>query len=160
MMKATIKVTGFGEMQFELDEQAAPITVENFATLAESGFYNGLAFCRIVPNFVIQGGSKTNSIMGESDHTIKGEFLSNGVNNPLKHVKGALSMARSQDPDSAGTQFFVVLEAAPHLDGNYAAFGNMISGFEVLEQIGAVPTSGPHNTPLDMPFMESVTIER
>lgn len=162
MIEATITVKDFGTMRFELDEKAAPLTVDNFVTLAESGFYDGLGFCRIVKGFVIQGGSKTNSISGDSDHHIKGEFSANGVNNPLKHTKGALSMARSQDPDSAGTQFFVMLEAAPHLDGNYAAFGTMTDGFDVLEKIGSVETTGAHdwNKPYKMPIMESVTISR
>lgn len=162
MIEATITVNNFGTMRFELDEQAAPITVDNFVTLAEAGFYDGLGFCRIVKGFVIQGGSKTNSISSDSDHHIKGEFKSNGVDNPIKHEKGVLSMARSQDPDSAGTQFFVMLEAAPHLDGNYAAFGRMTEGFDVLDRIGAVETTGSHdwNKPYDMPLMESVTIRR
>ena len=160
MIEATINVKDYGTMRFELDREAAPITVDNFVTLATSGFYDGLGFCRIVKGFVIQGGSKTNSITGDSDHHIKGEFLSNGVNNPLKHVKGTLSMARSQDPDSAGTQFFVMLEDAPHLDDGYAAFGTMLDGFDVLARIGDVETTGAAdwNRPLEMPLMESVTI--
>ncbi len=162
MIKATIDVKDFGQMYFELDENAAPITVDNFVTLAESGFYDGLGFCRIVKGFVIQGGSKTNSISGGSDHTIKGEFQANGVDNPLKHVKGTLSMARSQDPDSAGTQFFVMLEDAPHLDGQYAAFGTMTDGFDVLAKIGEVETTSADdwNRPYHMPIMEKVTISR
>jgi len=162
MIKATIDVKDFGQMHFELDENAAPITVDNFVTLAESGFYDGLGFCRIVKGFVIQGGSKTNSISGGSDHTIKGEFQANGVDNPLKHVKGTLSMARSQDPDSAGTQFFVMLEDAPHLDGQYAAFGTMTDGFDVLAKIGEVETTSADdwNRPYHMPIMEKVTISR
>lgn len=160
MIKATIDVKDFGRMSFELDEKAAPITVENFVSLAEEGFYDGLGFCRIVKGFVIQGGSKTNSISGGSDRTIKGEFRSNGIDNPIKHLKGTLSMARSQDPNSAGTQFFVMLEDAPHLDGDYAAFGTMTDGFDVLQKIGDVETSGSNdwNRPYEMPIMEKVTI--
>lgn len=160
MIEATIDVRDFGVLRFKLDPDAAPLTVENFIDLAKSGFYDGLGFMRIVKGFVIQGGSKTNSCAGESDRQIKGEFRANGVDNRLKHVKGTISMARSADPDSAGTQFFVCLDATPHLDGSYAAFGQMIEGFDVLDRIGELETAGPAsmNRPFDMPIMEKVTI--
>lgn len=159
--KATIKVKDFGVMTFELFEEHAPITVANFEKLAHEKFYDGLGFCRIVSGFVIQGGSPDNNIMTDSAHHIKGEFLENGVQNPLKHQRGAISMARDEGCDTAGTQFFVVHQDANRLDGKYAAFGYMISGFEVLDRIAAVPT-GPKedwNPPLEMPIIEEIRVD-
>ncbi len=148
-------------MVFDLFPEEAPITVENFVKTVESGFYDGLAWCRIVKDYVIQGGSPDNDIMTDSDWHIKGEFAENGVNNSLKHIRGALSMARDDDFDTAGTQFFVVHKDAPKLDGRYAAFGEMVSGFEVLDRIAEVETSGPDtwNKPIHMPVITKILIE-
>ena len=133
-MRCTIETEGFGAMVFTLYPEHAPITVANFVKVARSGFYDGLCWCRIV---------KDNDIMTDSEWHIKGEFAENGVANPLKHIRGALSMARDDDPDTAGTQFFVVHKDAAKLDGRYAAFGEMESGFAVLDAIAAQPTYGP-----------------
>ncbi len=134
--------------------EIAPISVENFVKLAESGFYDGSEFHRIVPGFVIQGGINETK---QAD-TIKGEFLANGVENPLKHTRGVLSMARlSGDNDSASSQFFIVLEDAPHLDGQYAAFGEVTQGMDTVDAIAAVPT-GAMDAPLDPPVMKHVKI--
>ena len=148
-------------MVFALYPDLAPITVKNLADTAGSGFYDGLAWCRIVKDYVIQGGSPDNDIMTDSDWHIKGEFEENGIPNPIPHKRGAISMARDDGYDTAGTQFFVVHQDAHQLDGRYAAFGEMISGFEVLDQIAALPTSGPEtwNKPDVMPVMSRVRIE-
>lgn len=160
-MRCRISTEGFGDMVFDLFPEHAPITVKNFADTAKSGFYDGLAWCRIVKDYVIQGGSPDNDIMTDSDWHIKGEFEENGIPNPLKHIRGAISMARDDDYDTAGTQFFVVHQDAPKLDGRYAAFGEMVSGFEVLDAIAEVPTLGPDtwNKPLSMPVITGITIE-
>ena len=160
-MKCTITTEGFGDMVFELYPDLAPITVKNFVDTARSGFYDGLAWCRIVKAYVIQGGSPDNDIMTDSDWHIKGEFEENGIPNPIPHKRGAISMARDDGYDTAGTQFVVVHQDAHKLDGRYAAFGEMISGFEVLDQIAALPTSGPEtwNKPDVMPVMSRVEIE-
>lgn len=160
-MRCIIRTKGFGEMRFRLYPEHAPITVENFVKTARSGFYDGLCWCRIVEGYVIQAGSPDNDIMTDSDWHIKGEFAENGVSNPLQHIRGALSMARDDGFDTAGTQFFVVHRDARQLDGRYAAFGEMESGFEVLDAIAAQPTHGPDtwNKPVEMPVMEQVLIE-
>lgn len=151
---------GFGDMVFTLYPQYAPLTVESFVKVARSGFFNGLGWCRIVKDYVIQSGSPDNDIMTDSDFHLKGEFRENGVDNPLPHIRGALSMARDDDFDTAGTQFFVVHKDAHKLDGRYAAFGQMTEGFEVLDAIAQVETSGPEtwNKPLSMPIISSVEI--
>lgn len=160
-MRCTIETEGFGTMVFTLYPEHAPITVANFVKVARSGFYDGLCWCRIVKDYVIQGGSPDNDIMTDSEWHIKGEFAENGVPNPLKHIRGALSMARDDDPDTAGTQFFVVHKDAAKLDGRYAAFGEMESGFAVLDAIAAQPTYGPEtwNKPVKMPVISKITIE-
>ncbi len=160
MIICTIATQDFGEMVFELFPRYAPITVKNFVDTVRSGFYNGLAWCRIVRDYVIQAGSPTNDIMTDSDWHIKGEFAVNGIENPLPHIRGTLSMARDDGYDTAGTQFFVVHQDAHKLDGRYAAFGRMISGFEVLDAIASLPTSGPEtwNLPLTMPIITAITI--
>ena len=160
-MRCIIRTKGFGEMVFRLYPECAPITVENFVKTARSGFYDGLCWCRIVEGYVIQAGSPDNDIMTDSDWHIKGEFAENGVNNPLQHIRGALSMARDDGFDTAGTQFFVVHRDAHKLDGRYAAFGEMESGFDVRDAIAALPTHGPEtwNKPVEMPVMEQVLIE-
>ena len=125
-------------MEVELYPEVAPITVENFLTLVNDGFYNGLIFHRVIPGFMIQGGCPQGNGMGGPGHTIKGEYTGNGVVNDLKHVKGVISMARSGMPDSAGSQFFIMVDDAPFLDGQYAAFGKVIAGIETADAIVAV----------------------
>ena len=161
-MKCIITTEGFGDMVFDLFPETAPITTENFVKTAESGFYDGLAWCRIVKDYVIQAGSPDNDIMTDSDWHIKGEFAQNGIENPIPHKRGALSMARDDGFDTAGTQFFVVHQDAHKLDGRYAAFGQLTEGFEVLDQIAALPTYGPEswNKPVKMPVMSRGRIVR
>jgi len=129
-----------GIIEIELNESAAPITCENFVKLVNSGFYNGLTFHRVIPGFMIQGGCPLGTGTGGPGWNIKGEFAMNGVNNPIKHTRGVISMARSQNPNSAGSQFFIMHKNAPHLDGQYAAFGKVVSGIEVVDRIAAVAT--------------------
>ena len=159
-MECRILTRGFGEMVFTLYPQHAPLTVESFARVARSGFYDGLGWCRIVKDYVIQSGSPDNDIMTDSEFHLKGEFRENGVDNPVPHIRGALSMARDEGPDTAGTQFFVVHQDARRLDGRYAAFGQLTQGFEVLDAIAAAETAGPDtwNRPLVMPIIEKITI--
>lgn len=126
------------EMSFELYPEIAPITVENFVNLVNKGFYNGLTFHRVIPGFVIQGGCPLGNGTGGPGHTIKGEFKSNGVDNPIKHELGVLSMARSMMPNSAGSQFFIMVGNAPHLDGQYAAFGKITGNIECALKISRV----------------------
>lgn len=147
-------------MVFALYPESAPITVKNFADTAKSGFYDGLAWCRIVKDYVIQSGSPDNDIMTDSSWHIKGEFEENGIPNPIPHKRGAISMARDDDYDTAGTQFFVVHQDARQLDGRYAAFGQMVSGFDVLDRIAALPTYGKEtwNKPVEMPVIWKVEI--
>lgn len=130
-----IEIQDYGVIQAELDADAAPITVTNFIRLAEEGFYNGTAFHRIINGFMMQGGDPTGTGSGGSDTAIKGEFSENGVENPLKHTRGTLSMARSQNYDSASSQFFIVQEDSDHLDGEYAAFGVVTEGMEIVDEI-------------------------
>ena len=161
-MKCIITTEGFGDMVFDLFPEIAPITTENFVKTAESGFYDGLAWCRIVKDYVIQAGSPDNDIMTDSEWHIKGEFAQNGIENPIPHKRGALSMARDDGFDPAGTHFFVLHQDAHKLDGRYAAFGQLTEGFEVLDQIAALPTYGPEswNKPVKMPVMSRVRIVR
>ncbi len=128
------------EMIAELYPEIAPITVKNFQKLVDGGFYNGLIFHRVIPGFMIQGGCPQGRGTGGPGWTIKGEFAANGVKNDLRHTRGVLSMARSMAPDSAGSQFFVMHEDAPHLDRNYAAFGKLLQGIEVVDEICEVMT--------------------
>ena len=127
-------------IDIELDHAAAPITCENFEKLVGQGFYNGLTFHRVIPGFMIQGGDPEGTGMGGPGYGIKGEFAQNGIANPLHHTRGTISMARSQNPNSAGSQFFIMHEDAPHLDGSYAAFGRVVEGIEVVDEIAALPT--------------------
>lgn len=159
-MRCVITTEGFGEMVFDLYPELAPITVKNFIDTAKSGFYDGLAWCRIVKDYVIQSGSPDNDIMTDSEWHIKGEFEENGIPNPILHKRGAISMARDDGYDTAGTQFFVVHQDAGKLDGRYAAFGQMTSGFDVLDRIAGLPTygAGTWNKPVEMPVMKSVKI--
>ena len=127
-------------IDLELDESAAPITVANFLKLVNEKFYDGLTFHRIIPGFMIQGGCPEGTGMGGPGWEIKGEFAANGWNNPIKHVRGVISMARAQNPDSAGSQFFIMHADAPHLDGEYAAFGKVTEGMDAVDEIAATPT--------------------
>ena len=131
----TIEMADGGVIKCELYPDIAPITVENFISLIEKEFYNGLIFHRNIPGFVIQGGCPNGNGMGGPGYTIKGEFSSNGFENNLKHTKGVLSMARSMMPNSAGSQFFIMHDDAPHLDGDYAAFGKVVEGMDVVDRI-------------------------
>ena len=127
-------------IRLELYPETAPITVENFEKLVRSGFYDGLTFHRVIPGFMIQGGDPNGNGTGGPGWTIKGEFEANGVPNPLRHTRGVISMARSMMPNSAGSQFFIMHRDAPHLDGQYAAFGKVIEGIEAVDRIARVDT--------------------
>ena len=127
-------------IRIQLAPDAAPLTCENFTKLVKEGFYDGLIFHRVIPGFMIQGGDPEGTGMGGPGYGIKGEFAQNGVPNPLKHTRGVISMARSQNPNSAGSQFFIMHEDAPHLDGSYAAFGHVVEGMDVVDEIAAVST--------------------
>ena len=137
------------KMTFELDEENAPITTANFIRLANQHFYDGLIFHRIIRNFMIQGGDPTGTGMGGSDENIKGEFLANGVANPISHKRGVISMARAQDPNSASSQFFIMHQDGEFLDGQYAAFGKVVDGMDVVDAIAAVETNA-----MDKPLVE------
>lgn len=130
-----IDVKDYGKITVELDSKTAPLTVQNFLNLVNEGFYDGLTFHRIIKGFMVQGGDPQGTGMGGSTNQIKGEFASNGVINNIKHVRGVISMARSSAPDSASSQFFIMHQDAPHLDGEYAAFGKVTSGMEVVDKI-------------------------
>ena len=132
---AEITIRDYGTIKLELDEGTAPITVANFVRLAQSGFYDGLTFHRIIDGFMIQGGDPNGNGTGGSAEKIKGEFSQNGVNNPISHVKGVISMARSNAPDSASSQFFITVADSTYLDGSYAAFGRVTEGLEIAEKI-------------------------
>lgn len=135
-----IEMENGAKIELELYPEAAPITVANFESLVKAGFYNGLTFHRIIPGFMIQGGDPLGNGMGGAEKKIKGEFRANGVKNDLKHERGVISMARSFDPNSASSQFFIMHADAPHLDGQYAAFGRVVSGIETVDEIAAIPT--------------------
>ena len=128
------------KIEIELYPEVAPITAKNFEKLVSEGFYDGLIFHRVIPGFMIQGGDPEGTGMGGSKDRIKGEFRANGVANDLKHTRGVISMARSFDPNSASSQFFIMHNDAPHLDGQYAAFGKVVSGMETVDEIASVPT--------------------
>jgi peptidyl-prolyl cis-trans isomerase B (cyclophilin B) len=151
-MKIEIEVKDYGTIQAELYPESAPITVANFVKLAEDHFFDGLIFHRIIKGFMIQGGGYDENLNSHRAETIKGEFASNGVKNDLKHTRGVLSMARTSIKDSASSQFFIMHEDAPHLDGEYAAFGKVTDGIDVVDKIASVKTDGQ-----DAPF-ENVVI--
>ena len=138
MKTFTIELENGKIMSGELYEETAPLTVANFEKLANEGFYDGLIFHRVIPGFMIQGGDPEGTGMGGPGYEIKGEFSRNGWKNDLKHERGVLSMARAMDPDSAGSQFFIMVADAPHLDGQYAAFGKVTEGIEVADEIVSV----------------------
>jgi len=136
-MQVKISVEKLGDIVVELKPEVAPITVENFLKLVDLGFYNGKTFHRVISGFMVQGGCPYGTGTGGPGWTIKGEFSANGINNPLKHKRGVISMARSSSPNSAGSQFFIMHADAPYLDGQYAAFGQVISGIEVVDKIAS-----------------------
>ena len=141
-----IEMENGGEIKLELYPDVAPITVKNFTELVESGFYDGLIFHRVIRGFMIQGGDPQGTGMGGAKEKIVGEFRANGHNNTLKHTRGVISMARAFDPNSASSQFFIMHADAPHLDGQYAAFGKVVSGMETVDEIAAIPV-GPSDRP-------------
>ena len=145
-------------IDIELDHSAAPITCENFEKLVKDGFYNGLTFHRIIPGFMIQGGDPQGTGMGGPGWHIKGEFLQNGVANPIKHTRGVISMARSMDPNSAGSQFFIMTDDAPHLDNEYASFGMVIEGMDVVDAIVNTKRDW-HDRPRETQRMKTVTVD-
>ena len=155
---ATIEMENGGTIVCELYPDIAPESVRNFISLANKGFYDGLIFHRVISGFMIQGGCPQGTGMGGPGYCIKGEFKLNGVKNNLSHKRGVLSMARAQSPNSAGSQFFIMHADAPHLDGQYAAFGHVVSGLEVVDEIAAVPTdwNDKPKTPVRMKSVEIV----
>lgn len=158
---AEIVVKNYGTIALELDAAVAPITVENFANLVNEGFYNGLTFHRIISGFMIQGGDPLGNGTGGSSKTIKGEFASNGVKNSISHVRGTISMARSSMPNSASSQFFIVHKDSTFLDGQYAAFGTVTSGMEVVDKICAETTVEDDNGTVEknnQPVIEKITM--
>ena len=154
----TFEMENGGIMKAELYPHVAPNTVNNFIHLVNSGFYDGLIFHRVIPGFMIQGGCPLGNGTGGPDWSIKGEFTANGVQNDLAHDRGVLSMARTMDPNSAGSQFFIMVEKAPHLDGEYASFGMVIEGMEEADRIVSVPT-GWGDKPKTAQRLKKVTVE-
>lgn len=157
MKYATINVKNYGTIKILLREDVAPISVDNFISLANKGFYNGLTFHRVIKGFMIQGGCPKGNGTGGPGYTIKGEFLVNGINNPLSHKRGVISMARAMDYNSAGSQFFIVHKDATYLDGQYASFGETVSGIEVVDKIAKVRTT-PNDRPYEDVIIESIKI--
>ena len=156
-MKVQITMENGGVMTLELYPEIAPITVDNFVKLVNEGFYNGLIFHRVIEGFMIQGGDPDGTGCGGPGYSIKGEFAANGVKNDLKHTRGVISMARAMDPNSAGSQFFIMHEDAPHLDGQYAAFGKMTDGFDTLDEIAETDTDRM-DRPRNEQKIKSITI--
>ena len=158
---AEIEIQDYGTITVELDGDAAPITVQNFMDLANAGFYDGLTFHRIISGFMMQGGDPNGNGTGGSENTIKGEFSANGVENPLSHTRGAISMARAQDPDSASSQFFICHADSTFLDGQYACFGYVTDGMDVVDAVceAAQPTDNNGTIPADQqPVITSIRI--
>jgi len=153
-----IKIKNDGVIKVELNEKAAPITVANFVELVNKGFYDGIIFHRVIKGFMIQGGDPEGNGTGGSGKNIVGEFAANGWNNPIKHERGVISMARAQNPNSAGSQFFIMHEDAFYLDGQYAAFGKVVEGMDVVDRIANSRTDFS-DKPLDEVVMERVWIE-
>lgn len=152
-----IKMENGKQMYAELYPEIAPITVDNFVSLIKEHFFDGLIFHRVIAGFMIQGGDPTGTGMGGSKNNIKGEFLANGVVNNLKHTRGVLSMARSMDPNSASSQFFIMHQDAPHLDGQYAAFGKITKGIEVVDEIASVKTNS-NDKPLEEQKIKTIEL--
>ena len=157
MKKVIFEMENGGVMTGELYPEIAPISVENFEKLANSGFYNGLEFHRVIPGFMIQGGCPNGTGTGGPGWNIKGEFAANGVQNDLKHERGVLSMARAMHPDSAGSQFFIMVADAPHLDGQYAAFGKITEGMDTADAIVKVRRNWS-DKPYEAQIMKSVKV--
>ena len=143
-----LEIPGYGDITLELDYDNAPISSKNFEDLVKKGFYDGLTFHRVIKGFMIQGGCPHGTGTGGPGYTIKGEFKANGVDNPIKHTRGTLSMARASDPNSAGSQFFIMHKDAPYLDVSYAAFGHVVDGIEVVDKIASTRT-GANDRPLE-----------
>ena len=154
----TIEMENGGIIKLKMDRDAAPNTVNNFLTLCDKGFYNGLSFHRIIPGFMIQGGCPDGNGTGGPGYGIKGEFKANGVNNTKVHKRGVISMARAMNPNSAGSQFFIMHADAPHLDGQYAAFGEVVEGMEVVDEIAKTPT-GFSDRPKAPVIIKKVTLK-
>ncbi|OJV66386.1 MAG: peptidylprolyl isomerase [Clostridiales bacterium 38-18] len=154
----TITMVGGKQMQVELYPEVAPNTVNNFISLVKQGYYDGLIFHRVIKGFMIQGGCPNGNGMGGPGYGIKGEFLINGVQNNMKHTKGVLSMARAQNPNSAGSQFFIMHQNSPHLDGQYAAFGKIIEGQEIVDEIAEVKTTHS-DRPLEEQKIETMVVD-
>ena len=154
----TITMENGDVMKAELYPEIAPNTVNNFISLVKKGFYDGLIFHRVIPGFMIQGGDPTGTGMGGPGYSIKGEFKINGVDNKLSHTRGVISMARAQDPNSAGSQFFIMVDDALYLDGQYAAFGKVVAGMDVVDKIAAVRTdwNDKPTTPVKMKTVELI----
>jgi peptidyl-prolyl cis-trans isomerase B (cyclophilin B) len=152
-----IKMQNGGLIEVELSPRVAPNTVNNFLSLVKKGYYDGLIFHRVIAGFMIQGGCPDGTGMGGPGYGIKGEFSSNGVTNQMKHDRGVLSMARSMQPDSAGSQFFIMHQNSPHLDGSYAAFGRVTKGIEVVDEIAATK-KGMQDRPKTPQVIESMTV--
>ena len=162
MTRVKIEIENYGDVIVELDRDAAPITVDNFLMLVNEGFYDGVVFHRIIEDFMIQGGDPTGTGMGGSEENIQGEFASNGINNPISHERGVISMARQgHDPNSASSQFFIVHQDSTFLDGDYAAFGRVVEGMDVVDRIAttvpAEPGSGAVD-PANHPRMTRVSV--
>ncbi len=156
----TIEMENGDRIRAELYPDTAPNTVANFVKLIQDGFYDGLGFHRVIPGFMVQGGDPDGTGMGGPGFSIRGEFRANGVSNPLKHTRGVLSMARTQAPNSAGSQFFIMTDDAPHLDGQYAAFGKVTEGMEAVDTIVNTPVIDRYmNRPKQLPRMKKVTVE-
>ena len=156
MIRITMKDGGV--IDLELDKKAAPITVENFEKLVKDKFYDGLIFHRVIPGFMIQGGDPEGTGMGGPGWHIKGEFAANGWNNPIGHKRGVISMARAQDPNSAGSQFFIMHGDAGYLDGQYAAFGKVVKGIEVVDKIACTATNRWNNRPYEDQVIDTIRI--
>ena len=154
----TITMDNGDVMKAELYPEIAPNTVNNFISLVKKGFYDGLIFHRVIKGFMIQGGDPQGTGMGGPGYSIKGEFSNNGFTNDLKHTPGVLSMARAMDPDSAGSQFFIMHETSPHLDGSYAAFGKVVNGLDVINTIADVRTDW-NDRPMEDQMIKSVTVD-
>lgn len=154
----TITMTDGSVMKAELYPEVAPNTVNNFISLVKKGFYDGLVFHRVIRGFMIQGGDPQGTGMGGPGYSIKGEFTYNGFSNDLKHTPGVLSMARAMDPNSAGSQFFIIHETSPHLDGQYAAFGKVTDGLDVVNKIAEVPTDYS-DRPLEPQMIQNMTVD-
>lgn len=155
----TITMENGGVIKAELYPEIAPNTVNNFIYLVKQGFYDGLIFHRVIKHFMIQGGCPNGCGTGNPGYFIRGEFTKNGFENPLKHEPGVLSMARSMMPDSAGSQFFIMHETSPHLDGMYAAFGKVVEGMDVVDEIASTKTFKMNDSPYEKQVMKSVTVD-